>query len=142
MSNFGLADDADDSRRRPGKRLNSSQNVQWARLVSNQRPLACEASALPLSYGPSAADSRALALRPDPALQAQSSSTTPRDRPQAHTPMLDSGAFGWDGGFGTSWLVDPAHDLTVIVLTQRMFEISELPQVHRDIQTAAYSALT
>lgn len=25
---------------------------QWARLVSNQRPLACEASALPLSYAP------------------------------------------------------------------------------------------
>ena len=24
----------------------------WARLVSNQRPLACEASALPLSYAP------------------------------------------------------------------------------------------
>ena len=24
----------------------------WARLVSNQRPLACEASALPLSYEP------------------------------------------------------------------------------------------
>ena len=21
--------------------------------------------------------------------------------------VLDSGAFGWDGGFGTSWLVDP-----------------------------------
>src|SRR5439155_8382390 len=26
--------------------------VQWARLGSNQRPLACEASALPLSYAP------------------------------------------------------------------------------------------
>lgn len=26
---------------------------KWARLVSNQRPLACEASALPLSYAPS-----------------------------------------------------------------------------------------
>ena len=25
---------------------------RWARLVSNQRPLACEASALPLSYAP------------------------------------------------------------------------------------------
>jgi hypothetical protein len=27
--------------------------LQWARLGSNQRPLACEASALPLSYAPS-----------------------------------------------------------------------------------------
>jgi CubicO group peptidase (beta-lactamase class C family) len=55
--------------------------------------------------------------------------------------VLDSGAFGWDGGFGSSWLVDPARDLTVIVLTQRMFETSEAPQVHRDIQAAAYAAL-
>jgi CubicO group peptidase (beta-lactamase class C family) len=35
--------------------------------------------------------------------------------------VLGSGAFGWDGGLGTSWLVDPANELTVIVLTQRMF---------------------
>ncbi len=55
--------------------------------------------------------------------------------------VLDSGVFGWDGGFGSSWLVDPTHDLTVIVLTQRMFETSEPPQVHRDIQSAAYAAL-
>jgi CubicO group peptidase (beta-lactamase class C family) len=55
--------------------------------------------------------------------------------------VLDSGAFGWDGGFGTSWLVDPAHELTVIVLTQRMFETHKPPQVHRDIQAAAYTAL-
>jgi CubicO group peptidase (beta-lactamase class C family) len=42
---------------------------------------------------------------------------------------------------GSSWLVDPAYDLAVIVLTQRMFETSEPPQVHRDIQAAAYAAL-
>jgi CubicO group peptidase (beta-lactamase class C family) len=55
--------------------------------------------------------------------------------------VLDSGAFGWDGGFGTSWLVDPVNDLIVIVLTQRMFETSQPPQVHQDIQAAAYTAL-
>jgi CubicO group peptidase (beta-lactamase class C family) len=55
--------------------------------------------------------------------------------------VLDSGAFGWDGGFGSSWLVDPTQELIVIVLTQRMFETSETPQVHRDIQAAAYAAL-
>ena len=54
--------------------------------------------------------------------------------------VWDSGAFGWDGGFGTSWRVDPARDLTVIVLTQRMFESSEPPPVHRDIQAAAFAA--
>ncbi|HXW47688.1 MAG TPA: hypothetical protein VEL03_23020, partial [Streptosporangiaceae bacterium] len=55
--------------------------------------------------------------------------------------VRDSGAFGWDGGLGTSWLVDPASDLIVIVLTQRLFESPELPSVHRDIQAAAYAAL-
>jgi len=55
--------------------------------------------------------------------------------------VYDSGAFGWDGGLGTSWLVDPSQDLTVIVLTQRMFESPDPPRVHRDIQAAAYAAL-
>jgi len=56
--------------------------------------------------------------------------------------VLDSGAFGWDGGLGTSWLVDPNYDLAIIVLTQRMFETAGLPAVHRDIRTAAYAAVT
>ena len=55
--------------------------------------------------------------------------------------VYDSGAFGWDGGLGTSWLVDPAQDLILIVLTQRMFESPDPPQVHLDIQAAAYAAL-
>jgi CubicO group peptidase (beta-lactamase class C family) len=55
--------------------------------------------------------------------------------------VYDSGAFGWDGGLGTSWLEDPSRDLTIIVLTQRMFESPDPPQVHRDIQAAAYAAL-
>jgi CubicO group peptidase (beta-lactamase class C family) len=55
--------------------------------------------------------------------------------------VLDSGAFGWDGGLGTSWLVDPARDITVIVLTQRMFDSPATPAVHREIQAAAYAAL-
>jgi CubicO group peptidase (beta-lactamase class C family) len=55
--------------------------------------------------------------------------------------VLDSGAYGWDGGFGSSWLVDPTCDLAVIVLTQRMFETPEAPQVHVDIRAAAYAAL-
>jgi CubicO group peptidase (beta-lactamase class C family) len=55
--------------------------------------------------------------------------------------VLENGAHGWDGGFGSSWLVDPNHDLVVIVLTQRMFESPAAPAVHRDIQAAAYEAL-
>lgn len=48
---------------------------------------------------------------------------------------------GWDGGFGTSWLVDPNHHLTVIVLTQRVFETAAAPRVHVEVQAAAYAAL-
>jgi CubicO group peptidase (beta-lactamase class C family) len=52
-----------------------------------------------------------------------------------------AGAFGWDGGFGSSWLVDPVRGLAVIVLTQRMFESPHLPAVHRELQAAAYAAV-
>ena len=55
--------------------------------------------------------------------------------------VYDGGAFGWNGGFGSSWRVDPAHDLTVIVLTQRLFESPAAPPVHVDVQAAAYAAL-
>ena len=53
----------------------------------------------------------------------------------------DSGAFGWNGGFGTSWLVDPVRDLVVTLLTQRMFEGPDDIEVHKAIQAAAYAAL-
>jgi CubicO group peptidase (beta-lactamase class C family) len=55
--------------------------------------------------------------------------------------VRETGAFGWNGGFGTSWLVDPARDLIVIVLTQRLFASADLPVEHRDIQAAGYAAL-
>jgi CubicO group peptidase (beta-lactamase class C family) len=55
--------------------------------------------------------------------------------------VYDGGAFGWNGGLGTSWVADPAHDLTIVVMTQRLFESAELPQAHRDIHAAAYAAL-
>jgi CubicO group peptidase (beta-lactamase class C family) len=55
--------------------------------------------------------------------------------------VQQSGAYGWDGGLGTTWVVDPVRDLVVIVLTQRMFESPTPPAVHREIQAAAYRAL-
>ncbi|MGZ4180971.1 MAG: serine hydrolase domain-containing protein [Solirubrobacteraceae bacterium] len=51
--------------------------------------------------------------------------------------VYPNGAFGWNGGFGSSWLVEPDGDLTVIVLTQRLFESPEPPPVHVEVQTAA-----
>ena len=52
-----------------------------------------------------------------------------------------AGAFGWDGGLGSSFLVDPHRDLVVIVLTQRLFDSPQPPAVHNDVQDAAYAAL-
>jgi CubicO group peptidase (beta-lactamase class C family) len=52
-----------------------------------------------------------------------------------------AGAYGWDGGLGSSFLVDPVRDLVVIVLTQRVWESSQPPAVHTDLQAAAYAAL-
>jgi CubicO group peptidase (beta-lactamase class C family) len=94
-------------------------------------------------------------LSPDAALAMRTDQLTPEQK--AHGGLMpDSfatqswsfgqavyadGSFGWDGGLGSSWLVDPARDLIVIVLTQRMFESPALPAVHRDIRAAAYAAL-
>jgi CubicO group peptidase (beta-lactamase class C family) len=50
------------------------------------------------------------------------------------------GAYGWDGGFGTSWFNDPANDLTAILLTQRLFDSPDPPQVHKDFWKAACEA--
>ncbi len=55
--------------------------------------------------------------------------------------VQDTGAFGWNGGYGSSWLVDPSRDLIVIVQTQRLFDSPEPPPLHREIQAAAYAAL-
>ena len=52
-----------------------------------------------------------------------------------------AGAFGWDGGLGSSFLVDRLRDLVVVVLTQRLWETAQPPPVHTEIQAAAYAAL-
>jgi CubicO group peptidase (beta-lactamase class C family) len=52
-----------------------------------------------------------------------------------------AGAFGWDGGLGSSFLVDPARDLAVIMLTQRLWDSPQSPPVHTELQAAAYAAL-
>jgi CubicO group peptidase (beta-lactamase class C family) len=51
-----------------------------------------------------------------------------------------AGAIGWDGGLGTSFLVHPARDLAVIVLTQRLFDTPQAPAIHTDLQAAALAA--
>jgi CubicO group peptidase (beta-lactamase class C family) len=51
------------------------------------------------------------------------------------------GAFGWDGGLGTSWLSDPGEDMVGILMTQRAWTSPRPPNVCRDFWTAAYQAI-
>ncbi|MFE0460617.1 serine hydrolase domain-containing protein [Kitasatospora sp. NPDC058965] len=51
------------------------------------------------------------------------------------------GQYGWNGGLGTSWAVDPAGGVTGLLLTQRLFASPGLPAVHQDFWTSAYRAL-
>ena len=55
--------------------------------------------------------------------------------------VYDDGSFGWDGGLGSSWLTDPAHEATTIVLTQRQFDTHVPPPLHGELQAAARAAL-
>jgi CubicO group peptidase (beta-lactamase class C family) len=43
-------------------------------------------------------------------------------------------AYGWDGGLGSSFLVDPVRDLITIVLTQRLWETAQPPAVHAELE--------
>jgi CubicO group peptidase (beta-lactamase class C family) len=54
---------------------------------------------------------------------------------------LPTGTYGWDGGFGTSWFNEPRSGLTAILLTQRVFDSPDPPQIHKDFRRAAYAAL-
>ncbi len=51
------------------------------------------------------------------------------------------GSFGWNGGLGTSWIADPASNLTLILLTQTLFDDPSGPAVHHDFQRAVFQAL-
>jgi CubicO group peptidase (beta-lactamase class C family) len=53
---------------------------------------------------------------------------------------VQPGAYGWDGGFGTSWFNDPARGLSAILLTQRVFDSPEPPPVHKSFWSDAYQA--
>lgn len=50
------------------------------------------------------------------------------------------GKYGWDGGLGTSWQVDPAEQLTAILLTQRA-GFPDFSPVYLDFWTTVYASL-
>jgi CubicO group peptidase (beta-lactamase class C family) len=54
---------------------------------------------------------------------------------------LAPGAYGWTGGFGTSWFSDPGNGLTAVLMTQRLFDSPDPPQIHKDFWRGAYAAL-
>jgi CubicO group peptidase (beta-lactamase class C family) len=51
------------------------------------------------------------------------------------------GRFGWDGGYGTSWYVDPGEELVGILMTQRVWDSPSPPVVLLDFWTSAYGAI-
>jgi CubicO group peptidase (beta-lactamase class C family) len=54
---------------------------------------------------------------------------------------ISRGAYGWNGGFGTSWFNEPTQALTAVLLTQRVFDSPDPPQVHKDFWRAAHEVL-
>jgi CubicO group peptidase (beta-lactamase class C family) len=51
------------------------------------------------------------------------------------------GQYGWNGGLGTVWFNDPAERLIGILLTPRMWDSPNPPQVAVDFETCVYAAL-
>nr|MBA3415131.1 beta-lactamase family protein [Chloroflexia bacterium] len=51
------------------------------------------------------------------------------------------GRYGWDGGYGTSWYVDPSEGLIGILLTQRVWDGGVEVTVLPDFWTTAYAAI-
>ena len=54
---------------------------------------------------------------------------------------LRRGAYGWNGGFGTSWFNDPATGLTAILLSNRLFDGPETPALHQEFWKVAYASV-
>lgn len=51
---------------------------------------------------------------------------------------IPAGSFGWNGGLGTSWVVDPATDTTAIVMTQAAFTSPDPPPAHKAFWRALF----
>ncbi|MDQ1481517.1 MAG: hypothetical protein QOI44_2378, partial [Actinomycetota bacterium] len=51
------------------------------------------------------------------------------------------GQYGWDGGLGTCWRVDPSEEMITILMTQKAWTSPNPPIVCRDFFTSAYAAV-
>jgi CubicO group peptidase (beta-lactamase class C family) len=59
----------------------------------------------------------------------------------ARTRLASVGRYGWNGGLGTVWFNDPRERLIGILLTQRLWQSPQQPEVVQDFETGAYAAL-
>lgn len=55
--------------------------------------------------------------------------------------LASVGRYGWDGGLGSSWYVDPAEELVTVLMTPRAWESPVPPPLFRDFETSAYQAI-
>jgi len=55
--------------------------------------------------------------------------------------FMTPGRYGWDGGYGTSFYVDPVEDVTGVLLTQQAWDGLGLPKVLLDFWNGTYQAL-
>lgn len=51
------------------------------------------------------------------------------------------GAYGWAGGYGTTWLSDPAEAMVTIVMTQRLMNSPDDMALNETVQTLSYQAI-
>jgi CubicO group peptidase (beta-lactamase class C family) len=51
---------------------------------------------------------------------------------------ISAGAYGWNGGLGTSWVADPTSGITAILMTQTMFQSPDPPTVHKEFWSAVF----
>jgi len=57
------------------------------------------------------------------------------------SPRRSLGAYGWDGGLGTSWANDPREGMVGVLLTHQAWTSPALPPLFQDFWTGAYAAI-
>lgn len=51
------------------------------------------------------------------------------------------GHYGWSGGMGTIWGVDPTEEMTTVLMTPRVWDSPEPPAIVQDFLTSTYQAI-
>jgi CubicO group peptidase (beta-lactamase class C family) len=51
---------------------------------------------------------------------------------------VPAGAYGWNGGLGTSWVMDPTTNTTAILMTQAGFTSPDPPPVHKALWRSVF----